>query len=82
LANVAFGGSIAAAYAAFRFLGARTVEDRARYDWMGYIGNFIGVGALIPLPFAGCYLGREIYAYNEQMGISMMGGIFSWLFII
>jgi cytochrome bd ubiquinol oxidase subunit I len=82
LANVAFGGSIAAAYAAFRFLGARTVEDKARYDWMGYIGNFIGVGALIPLPFAGYYLGREIYAYNEQMGISMMGGIFSWLFII
>lgn len=82
LANVAFGGSIAAAYAGFRFLGARTEEERARYDWMGYIGNFIGVGALIPLPFAGYYLGREIYAYNEQMGISMMGGIFSWLFII
>lgn len=82
LANVAFGGSIAAAYAGFRFLGARTLEEKARYDWMGYIGNFIGVGALIPLPFAGYYLGREIYAYNEQMGISMMGGIFSWLFII
>jgi cytochrome d ubiquinol oxidase subunit I len=82
LANVAFGGSIAAAYAGFRFLSAHTAEERARYDWMGYIGNFIGVGALIPLPFAGYYLGREIYAYNEQMGISMMGGIFSWLFII
>jgi cytochrome bd-type quinol oxidase subunit 1 len=82
LANVAFGGSIAAAYAGFRFLSARTEEARARYDWMGYVGNFIGVGALIPLPFAGYYLGREIYAYNEQMGISMMGGIFSWLFII
>jgi cytochrome bd-type quinol oxidase subunit 1 len=82
LANVAFGGSIAAAYAAFRFLGAKAEEQRARYDWMGYIGNFIGVGALIPLPFAGYYLAREIYAYNEQMGISMMGGVFSWLFII
>lgn len=82
LANVAFGGSIAAAYAAFRFLAAKTEEQRARYDWMGYIGNFIGIGALIPLPFAGYYLAREIYAYNEQMGISMMGGIFSWLFII
>src|SRR5919109_1225901 len=82
LANVAFGGSIAAAYAGFRFLSAHTAEERARYDWMGYVGNFIGVGALIPLPFAGYYLGREIYAYNEQMGISMMGGIFSWLFII
>jgi len=82
LANVAFGGAIAAAYAAFRFLAAKTEEQRARYDWMGYIGNFIGIGALIPLPFAGYYLAREIYAYNEQMGISMMGGVFSWLFII
>ena len=49
------------------------MEERARYDWMGYIGNFIGVGALIPLPFAGYYLGREIYSYNEQMGITPVG---------
>ena len=42
---------------------------------MGYIGNFIGVGALIPLPFAGLSGPRDLL-YNEQMGISMMGGIF------
>ena len=28
IANVVFGGTIAAAYAAFRFLGARTDEER------------------------------------------------------
>jgi cytochrome bd-type quinol oxidase subunit 1 len=82
IANVVFGGTIAAAYAAFRFLGAQTDEERARYDWMGYIGNFVALSAFIVLPFAGYYLGREIYAFNQTMGITMMGGFMSWLWII
>ena len=82
IANVVFGGSIVAAYAAYRFLAAETDEERAHYDWMGYVGNLIAIGALIILPFAGYYLGREIYEYNQQMGITMMGGFMSWLWII
>jgi cytochrome bd-type quinol oxidase subunit 1 len=82
LANIVFGGTICAAYAAFRFLGAKTDEERARYDWMGYIGNFVALSAFIVLPFAGYYLGREIYAFNQTMGITMMGGFMSWLWII
>jgi cytochrome bd-type quinol oxidase subunit 1 len=82
IANIVFGGTIAAAYAAFRFLGAKTDEERARYDWMGYIGNFVALSAFIVLPFAGYYLGREIYAFNQTMGITMMGGFMSWLWII
>jgi cytochrome bd-type quinol oxidase subunit 1 len=82
IANVVFGGTICAAYAAFRFLSAKTDEERARYDWMGYIGNFIALAAFIVLPFAGYYLGREIYAFNQTMGITMMGGFMSWLWII
>src|SRR6187401_1202546 len=65
IANVAFGGSVAAAYAAFKFLNAKTDEERAHYDWMGYIGNFVA-----------------IYAYSQTLGLTMMGGAFSWLFII
>ncbi|MHC4997321.1 MAG: cytochrome ubiquinol oxidase subunit I, partial [Planctomycetota bacterium] len=38
IANVAFGGSIAAAYAAFKYLTSKTDEERAHYDWMGYMG--------------------------------------------
>ena len=49
---------------------------------MGYVGNFIAIGACIVLPFAGYWLGREIYEYNQQMGITMMGGFMSWLWII
>ncbi len=82
IANVVFGGSVVAAYAAYRFLAAKTDEERAHYDWMGYVGNFIAIGALIILPFAGYYLGREIYEFNQQMGITMMGGFMSWLWII
>ncbi|MEX1129589.1 MAG: cytochrome ubiquinol oxidase subunit I [Gemmatimonadota bacterium] len=82
IANVAFGGSVAAAYAAFKFLAATTDEERAHYDWMGYIGNFIAIIAFLPLPFAGYWLAKEIYAYSQTLGLTMMGGAFSWLFII
>ncbi len=82
IANAVFGGSIVAAYAAYRFLAAKTDEERAHYDWMGYVGNFIAISTFIVLPFAGYYLGREIYEYNQQMGITMMGGFMSWLWIV
>ena len=82
IANVAFGGSVAAAYAAVKFLQADTDEDRAHYDWMGYIGNFVAISAFLPLPFAGYWLAKEIYAYSQTLGLTMMGGAFSWLFII
>ena len=82
IGNVAFGGAIVGAYAAFRFLVAKTQEEKSHYDWMGYTGNFIALCGLIPLPFAGYWLGREIYQFNMTMGINMMGSLFSWLFII
>ena len=82
VANIAYGGSIVGAYAAFKFLSATRAQDKAHYDWMGYTANFIAISALLPLPFAGYYLAAEIYAYSQQMGITLMGGIFAWLFII
>ncbi|MEW6324650.1 MAG: cytochrome ubiquinol oxidase subunit I [Nitrospirota bacterium] len=82
IANVVLGGFICGAYAGIRCLGARSAEERAHYDWMGYVGNFIGVFGLLPLPFAGYWLTMEIYRYNQQMGITLMGGFLSWLFIL
>lgn len=82
IANVVLGGFICGAYAAFRYLGATTAEERERYDWMGYVGNFVGIFAMLPLPFAGCWLTREVYMYNQQMGITLMGGFLAWLFIL
>ena len=82
IANVAFGGSVAAAYAAYKFLHAKSDADRAHYDWMGYIGSFVAISAFLPLPFAGYWLAKEIYGYSQALGLTMMGGAFSWLFII
>jgi len=82
LGNMAFGGGVVAAYAAYRFLSAKNDEERAHYDWMGYIAMALGVAFLIPLPFAGYWLMREVYAYRQQMGITLMGGLLAWLFII
>jgi hypothetical protein len=49
---------------------------------MGYIGNFVAISAFLPLPFAGYWLASEIYAFSQTLGLQMMGGAFSWLFII
>ncbi len=82
IANVVLGGFICGAYAGIRYLSATTAEERDHYDWMGYVGNFIGVFGMLPLPFAGYWLMREVYQYNQQMGITLMGGFLSWLFIL
>jgi hypothetical protein len=82
LGNITFGGFVVGAYAAVKFLTAKTDDARAHYDWMGYVGNFVGLMGLIPLPFAGYYLGREVYSISPVMGNNMMGGDFSWAFII
>ncbi|MFQ5563948.1 MAG: cytochrome ubiquinol oxidase subunit I [Parvularculaceae bacterium] len=82
IANIAFGGAMVGAYAAFKFLNSSSKKEKAHYDWMGYTANFIAVFALLPLPFAGYWLMAEIYAYSQQMGITAMGGILAWLFIV
>ncbi len=82
IANIAFGGAVVGAYAAYRFLSAKNAEERAHYDWMGYTSNFIAILAFLPLPFAGYWLMAEVYAYSQQMGILAMGGILAWLFVI
>lgn len=82
IANICFGGAVAAACAAFKFMLSKSEAEKAYYDWMGYIGNCIAISAFLILPFAGYWLTREIYAYNQQLGISLMGGFLSWLWII
>jgi cytochrome bd ubiquinol oxidase subunit I len=82
VANIVFGAGIAAAYAAFRFITAKTQEEKAYYDWMGYTSAIISIGASLLLPGVGYLLGVEIYSFNEQMGIQLMGGFFAWLWVM
>ncbi|HHI70294.1 MAG TPA: hypothetical protein ENJ91_04780 [Rhodobacteraceae bacterium] len=82
LANIAYGGAIVGGYAAYMFLAEKDPVRKEHYDWMGYTSNFIAILGFLPLPFAGYWLMAEIYAYSQQMGITAMGGILAWLFII
>jgi cytochrome d ubiquinol oxidase subunit I len=82
VANIVFGAGIAAAYAAFRFITSNTDEERAYYDWMGYTSAIISIGVSLLLPGVGYLLGVEIYSFNEQMGIQLMGGFFAWLWVM
>ena len=40
IANAVFGGAIAGAYAGYKFLVSKTDEERAYYDWMGYVRQY------------------------------------------
>ena len=82
IGNISFAGAVVAAYAGFKFMVSRTDEERAHYDWMGYTGNLVAITAFMILPFAGYWLTKEIYAFSEQLGVILMGGFLSWLWII
>ena len=82
IANISFGGFMVALFAALMFLTSKREEDKAFYDWMGYIGNFIGVAALIALPVAGYIYTKEIFAYNATISTLLMADKLSWFFVI
>ncbi len=78
--NVTFGGFIAGLIAAYQYLGSKKEEDRAYYDWMGFIGNLIGVGALLFLPFMGYLLAYELCDYDASICPYMMADQLSMFF--
>ena len=82
LADIMSGGAVVLAYASYRFLTSRSDEERAYYDWVGYIFLFVTVCALLPMPFAGYWLMRSVYAFRQSMGVTMMGGLLTWLFVV
>ncbi len=78
--NVTFGGFVAGLIAAYMFMGAKKDEDRAYYDWMGFVGNLIGVGALLFLPFMGYLLAYELCDYDASICPYMMADQLSMFF--
>ncbi|WNM61528.1 cytochrome ubiquinol oxidase subunit I [Candidatus Nitrospira neomarina] len=78
--NVTFGGFIAGLIAAYMFMGSKTDEERAYYDWMGFVGNMIGVGALLLLPFMGYLLAYELCDYDASICPYMMADQLSMFF--
>lgn len=82
LADLMSGGAVVIAYASYRFLTSKSDEERAYYDWVGYVFLFVTVCALLPMPFAGYWLMRSVYAFRQSMGVTMMGGLLTWLFVV
>jgi len=78
--NVVFGGFITGLIAAYMYMAAKSEEERAFYDWFGFIGNLIGVGALLVLPFAGYLLAYELCDYDASICPYMMSDQLSMFF--
>lgn len=82
LADIMSGGAVVLAYACYRFFTSKTHEERAYFDWVGYIFLFVTVCALLPMPIAGYWLMRSVFVFRQSMGVTMMGGLLTWLFVV
>jgi hypothetical protein len=78
--NVAFGGFVTGLIAAYMHMGAKTHEERAYYDWMGFVGNLIAVGAMLLQPFTGLLLAYEMCDYDFSFCPYMMADQLSMFF--
>jgi hypothetical protein len=78
--NVTFGGFVAGLIAAYMYMSATKDEERSYYDWMGFVGNLIGVGALLFLPFMGYLLAYELCDYDASICPYMMADQLSMFF--
>jgi hypothetical protein len=82
LADIMSGGAVVLAYACYRFFTSKTEKERAYFDWVGHVFLFVMVCALLPMPFAGYWLMRSVYSFSQSMGVTMMGGLLTWLFVV
>ncbi|MFQ5481821.1 MAG: cytochrome ubiquinol oxidase subunit I, partial [Nitrospinaceae bacterium] len=70
--NGTFGGFMVGIIAAYMYLWSRDPKEKEYYDWVGYMGNAIGVMIMIPLPAMGYIFVREIYQYDATIGMYIM----------
>ena len=70
--NGTFGGFMIGVISAYMYLWSKDPKEKEYYDWVGYMGNFIGVLFMIPLPAMGYIFVREIYQYDATIGMYIM----------
>lgn len=80
IGNLTFGGFMVALFAATMFLTSQQEGERAFYDWMGFTGNFIGVGTLLVLPVAGYIYAKELFLYDASISTLLMADKLAWFF--
>jgi cytochrome d ubiquinol oxidase subunit I len=81
--DTSYGGFLLAAFASWRFLRARSLQDKAFWDFAGGLGLLFGIGLMILQPFIGWQYAALIreHAYSAFYRI-MGGGERSFLFLI
>jgi len=79
--NLAYVGFAVAGFCAIKFLRARTVEDRAFYDWAGSFGLLWGVGMTLFQPIVGYSYAKEIQLHTYTSWYKMMRGSLSTVFV-
>lgn len=82
LGNIAFAAAVTAGYSAYRSMTAQDSEHKAYYDRFSFASMVILFFTLAAIPFQGYWFSREIYAYRQQMGITLFGGHLAWIGII
>ncbi len=80
--HLIFGAAVIAAYAGYRALRTPSADQRSFYSWMCHTAVLALFFTLLTVPFGGYWLHREIYAYRQQMGITLLGGLLAWANII
>jgi cytochrome bd ubiquinol oxidase subunit I len=78
--NVAFGGFVTGLIAAYMYMMAKKQEERAYYDWMGFVGNIVAVGATLLQPFTGLLLAYELCDFDASICPYMMADQLSMFF--
>jgi cytochrome bd-type quinol oxidase subunit 1 len=82
MASIMFSGAVIAAYAAFRMLRSSDASERTYFDRMGHITILLAITNLCLLPMAGYWFAKEIFIFRQRMGMTLMGGELSWLFVV
>ncbi|MDP2682737.1 MAG: cytochrome ubiquinol oxidase subunit I [Deltaproteobacteria bacterium] len=82
LGNFTYGGFIVAFIGAYMYLMSKNDEERAYYDWQGYLGNTIGLGFIFPLPAVGYIYAHELYQYDASIGMYIMSDRLSMFMLV
>jgi cytochrome d ubiquinol oxidase subunit I len=81
--NISYAGFLIGGYAAWRFLRARSLEDKAFWDFVGGLGLLLGIGLMILQPFIGWQYAALIREHSFSAFYHIMGGgDRSFLFLI
>ncbi len=81
--DISYGGFLIGAYASWRFLRARSLQDKAYWDFVGGLGLLFGIGLMMLQPFIGWQYAQLIRNSSPSAFYRIMGGgARSFLFLI